>query len=256
MSQSLNDIAYTYICKLLVEDRILPNQRLSEQYLAKELGISRTPVREAINRLCGEGILHQVPSSGTYIMEPSIDDVLELYEIREALECYLVKKAVPMMTHADFKLIRKEYETMKDAVEQMKKAGDIYLSGDILGQFLKADWAFHRHLIESADNRHALKILDDTQLKGCVYGIRSHRRNEEHLNRVLRLHRRIAIAVTQGNENSAAHWLRMHIRESRRDAIDAIKKTNPSPAKPDGAVSAYSVLVDRKFRSKNEGNSD
>lgn len=246
MSQSLNDVAYSHICKLLVEDRLLPNQRLSEQVLAKELGISRTPVREAIRRLRSEGILQQIPSSGTYIMQPGYDDILELYEVREALECFLVKKAVPLMTHADFKLIRKEYEIMKKSVEQMKKDGSPYLSGELLSRFLKADWAFHRHLIESADNRHALKILDDTQLKGCVYGIRSHRRNEEHLDRVLYLHRRITVAVTQGNENSAAHWLRMHIRESRRDALDAVRKDNRQASKSSDTTSAYSVLIDKE----------
>ena len=243
MATSLNDTAYAHICRLLMENRIHPNQRLSEQHIAKELGISRTPVREAIRRLRGEGILQQIPSSGTYLLPTNGDNVQEIYEIREALECFLVKKAVPLMTNRDFKQIRERYVEMKKAVDEMQASEAPFLTGEPLSRFLKSDWAFHRLLVEPADNHQALKVLDDIQLRGCVFGVHSHRRNIEHLSRVLYLHRHVAKAVSRGSAISAAHWLRMHIRESRRDALAAIRENEISSGKSTEQQSAYNVIM-------------
>jgi DNA-binding GntR family transcriptional regulator len=242
MSTSLNDLAYAHICRLLVEDKIFPDQRLSEQLLAQELGISRTPVREAIRRLRSEGILHQVPSSGTYLVSPSYGGIQEIYDIREAIECYLVKKAIPRMSQRDYRRIHGKYLEMENAVEQMKTNGDPYLTGKPLTQFLQADWSFHRYLLEAADNQYALKILDDAQFKGCIFGIRSHRRNLEHLTRVLTVHRRIARLASKGNAVAAVHWLRFHIRESRREALAAIRETANQTGKSIESASAYAAL--------------
>lgn len=240
MEPSLNETAYAHICRLLMENRISPNKRISEQTLAKKLGISRTPVREAIRRLREEGVLQQIPSSGTYLRAPDSEGIQEIYEIREALECFLVRKAVPLMTNRDFKQIRHHCVEMKKAVDQMLAVGEPFLHGDPLSRFLKADWAFHRLLVEPSGNRQALKVLDEIQLRGCVFGIRSHRRNREHLDRVLYLHRQIARAVSKGNSGSAAHWLRTHIRESRRDALTAFRDGETLSS---GAVEPQSIYT-------------
>ncbi len=226
MNRQLNDLAYTHISRLLVEGRILPNQRLSEQYLAAEIGVSRTPVREAIRRLSKEGILRQIPSSGTYLILPGEHDIEEIYDIRESLECYLVKKAVPRMSEADYTRIRKKFAIMKKSVEQMNQADDPYLTGLPLRRFLKADGAFHRHLLEAADNRSALRILDDANMRSCVFGIRSHRRDSTHLTRVMYVHQRIAQSAIKGDVAATVHWLRIHIQESRRGALAAVRSTN------------------------------
>lgn len=223
MKKPLNETAYAHICQLLIDNQLSPNKRISEQYIAKTLGISRTPVREAIRRLREEGVLQQIPSSGTYLRTPDTESIQEIYEIREALECFLIKKSVPLMTNRDFKQIRQHYLEMKKAVSEMQSKGQPFLTGDPLTRFLKADWAFHRLLVEPSGNQQALKVLDEIQLRGCVFGVRSHRRNSEHLTRVLHLHRQIARAVSKGNPGAAAHWLRTHIRESRRDALAAVR---------------------------------
>lgn len=244
-NQSLNNLAYAHICRMLVEDRLSPDQRLSEQVLAKEIGISRTPVREAIRRLQNEGILYQKPSSGTYVVSPSPDDIQKLYEVREALECFLAQKAVPLMNRLDYQRIREQYKEMRTAVNEMRTAGAPFLSGEPLGRFLKADWAFHRYLLEPSDNQYALKILDDAQLKACVYGTRSHRRTEEHLARVLYTHKRILGAAIKGNASATAYWLRTHIRESRRDAIAALRDISAVTREAFSAPgSVYSAVVE------------
>ena len=227
-NRQLNDLAYTHISRLLVAGRIRPDQRLSETHLAREIGVSRTPVREAIRRLSKEGILRQVPSSGTYLILPGEHDIEEIYDIRESLECYLVKKAVPSMSELDYKRIRKKFSIMKQAVEQMKQSGVPYLAGLPLRRFLRADGEFHRHLLEAADNRSALRILDDANMRSCVFGIRSHRRDSEHLTRVMSVHQRLMHSAIKGNVAATVHWLRIHIQESRHGALAAIRNFPPA----------------------------
>ncbi len=71
VAEALSDIAYRLITKKLMAAELLAGQKISEQSIASECGISRTPVREAVRRLTEEGVLYQVPSSGTARSRPS-----------------------------------------------------------------------------------------------------------------------------------------------------------------------------------------
>jgi len=79
MSTSLNSRAYEYIRGMLVSNQIAAGERLSEARLASELGVSRTPVREAIRQLCSDGVLYQVPSSVTFVAIPGRPEIIESY---------------------------------------------------------------------------------------------------------------------------------------------------------------------------------
>jgi DNA-binding GntR family transcriptional regulator len=67
VAEALSDIAYRLITKKLMAGDLVAGQKISEQKIATECGISRTPVREAVRRLIEEGLLYQIPSSGTYV---------------------------------------------------------------------------------------------------------------------------------------------------------------------------------------------
>ena len=86
MGSALSDTAYAYIEEKLARRAFRAGQKVSEHRLARELGISRTPVREAIDRLKNEGLLVQLASSGTFAVEPTRRQIVEMYEVRMALE--------------------------------------------------------------------------------------------------------------------------------------------------------------------------
>ena len=90
MAETLSDKAYRSITKKLLSAELVPGQKISEQQLASECGISRTPVREAIRRLTEEGVLYQIPSSGTYVSRVDRHHLTDAYEVRMALECFAV----------------------------------------------------------------------------------------------------------------------------------------------------------------------
>lgn len=79
--------AYKAIRKQLVEFKLKPDQRINEMALAKSLGVSRTPIREALNRLASEGFIALTPNRGFFFKALDIDALLDLYELRAVIEC-------------------------------------------------------------------------------------------------------------------------------------------------------------------------
>jgi DNA-binding GntR family transcriptional regulator len=79
--------AYNAIRKLLVEFGLKPEERINEVQLARNLGVSRTPVREALNRLASEGFVSLTPNRGFFVRSLSTEGLIDLYELRSVIEC-------------------------------------------------------------------------------------------------------------------------------------------------------------------------
>ena len=89
---SIRERAYLHIQQLLLSGKLEAGSSVSEQMLAKDLGSSRTPIREAMNQLAAEGLLEPSPNGGMIVTQLGREDIIELYELREALEVYAVGK--------------------------------------------------------------------------------------------------------------------------------------------------------------------
>lgn len=226
MSISLNSRAYKHIRGMLMSNRIAVGERLSEARLAGELGVSRTPVREAIRQLCSDGVLYQVPSSGTFVALPGRAEIIEAYEVRESLECSMLRKAVKKILPRHRVELWRYLREMRTAVRAMRDAGDEFLTGEPLRQFLEADMAAHALILKVADNGMAIRIVGDAQLRNRIFGNHSHRRDLTHVSRVLLLHARLTRAICKGEGKMALRWMRTHIRESRHEAVAAFTKQN------------------------------
>src|SRR4051794_36794939 len=101
MSESLRAKAYRHIQRKLLSGERTAGDVLSERAVAKALGISRTPVREAFRDFEQEGLVDQVPRFGTRVKALGRADLVELYELREALEPYAVAQAAGRLSQAD-----------------------------------------------------------------------------------------------------------------------------------------------------------
>ena len=88
----MRERAYFLIQQKIVSGELMAGAAISEVSLAKELNSSRTPIREAMGQLVSEGVLEQIPNRGTIVTQFDRQDILELYELREALEVYAVEK--------------------------------------------------------------------------------------------------------------------------------------------------------------------
>ena len=96
----LNEQAYNYLQKLIMENHFSYQEVYSETKLSKELGISRTPLRDAVHRLAQEGYIDIIPSKGFMLHQMNRKDVNETFQVRSALETYCTVRSVKLLLPA------------------------------------------------------------------------------------------------------------------------------------------------------------
>jgi DNA-binding GntR family transcriptional regulator len=217
----LSHSAYVYIQEQLVAGRWGLNDRISEKTVADELGISRTPVREAVRKMIVEGLLFQVPSSGTFVTKPDRQSIVEMFEVRMALEGLVAEKAAELIRAPEVRELQRHFTVMRNASHTFRDSGDKFMQGEALERFLTGDRAMHRMLLSVADNRMASNIVQNGRIQTLIYGLHSYDRDLHHIAITLRAHGRVLLAIKQRDGAAARHWMETHIRNSMLDAIRA-----------------------------------
>lgn len=139
---------YAIIREAVVSLHLLPGQALSENELATQYGVSRTPVREALIRLAGDGLVEVVPQLGTFVSRISELDVREAQFIREVLECTSLQEAIKRVTEQDARRLREIIALQREATE----AHDIT-------RWFALDESLHRTLLEVAGHPRVWPIV-------------------------------------------------------------------------------------------------
>jgi DNA-binding GntR family transcriptional regulator len=178
---------------------------LSEGRISKALGISRTPVREAIRRLAQEGLIQVIPGRAIAVASPSIQDVLDALHIRELLEPELVRLVVGILPDDAKELLQNT--TVK--MEQAAQAGD-------RTSWSKSDTVWHEILSNHCPNQLLGKLVLQARnrVSGIVFQEYYH---EPYLVRGTEEHREIVDAILSEDSEKAEHLMREHIREARRN---------------------------------------
>ncbi|WP_459554325.1 GntR family transcriptional regulator [Lacunimicrobium album] len=216
---ALSQLAYSRIRNMLRDGKISTGMKISEGKLAKELGFSRTPVRDAIRRLQNEGLVYQVPQSGTYVSRPGRREIAEIYDVRLALECRAIERTAMRISHEHLDQLSQFYQTMFRYVAEFRDSKQTILTGEPLSGFLKADLEFHLVIFEAADNHIATKIYNDVQMRNRAFGDQSHHRDLRHLTSVLTAHANILTALQNQDAVEARKFMASHIEDSLRDAL-------------------------------------
>ena len=141
---SLVDAAYEQIRRRILDNVWPPGHRALEQEVALALGMSRTPVREAMVRLQAEGLVEVVPRHGMRVLHVSPTDMREIYEVLTALECMA----------AELLARRRPSDAELEPLVQATTAMDRALAVDDLDAWARADEQFHAGLLELAGNKH------------------------------------------------------------------------------------------------------
>jgi len=212
------ELAYERIRTAIVEGEYPPGQRLIEQKIAEQYDLSRTPVREAIRRLEAEGFVVSERNRGAAVRGVSLDEVLDLYELRARLESYAVE-LVAERIHPD------ELDGLWDAVERF---GAAIASGrgsgesssiEFVRQVNDANGAFHDAIVSAARHDRLAAMLRRTVDIPLVF--RAFRLfHDEELQRSDLFHRLIVEAIAHGESRRAARLMSEHIAQGR-DAVMA-----------------------------------
>jgi len=134
--------------------KLRPNQRLIEAEIAQKLGISRTPVREALRILETEGYLKRLPRGGLTVFDYSIDEIRNICEIREALESMALKLACERATNEQIGKVVEIHESMLQVI--LRKDAD---------KFLELNSAFHYELLAGCGNEQLMSLIQSIRMK-------------------------------------------------------------------------------------------
>ena len=223
-SDSLSQHAYRLLYEQIAFGRLPDGRVLSENQIAEELGISRTPVGEAIRQLVQEGLLEQVPRFGTIVRQIDECEMQELFEMREALEGYAAVRAskrISPIQIAQLKLLSEEIDAVANEAHRQSLA---LLDQSLLDRFLAADMAFHYLIICAAGNGQIAKAVQQTQAILNIFRVRR-RRHDEPLIRQVRIHHdRIIAALEQANADEAKRAMIDHLVTSKRETLDYLRE--------------------------------
>ena len=216
---SLSIRAYQHIQRKLLTGDWSAGDVLSEQAVAKELGISRTPVREAFRHFEQEGVLEQVPRFGTRVKALDRRDLIELYELREALELYAVAHAAGRLSDADARTLETLCQDMKAVAEELRRRGRASADAAMMKRLMSADLAFHQFLIRTAGNRRIMKIVAESRLLTRIFAAPRQEHSVAVIEEAHRYHKRILEAVRSGNGEMARRLMAEHIHASMNEAL-------------------------------------
>ena len=214
--KTLRQQAYQHLRERLVSGELTAGTQLSEPDLAKQLGMSRTPVREALRQMENEGLLDYAPRFGAMVRVPDREELGEMYAVREALESFAAAEAARNIGPRDLEKLEAEFQRMSDLAGTVSAAADSVLDGDELRDFIQADMNFHRIIIEAAGNRYMSRILDDTRLLVRVFTSTFWQYDTEKLTEAIEFHRRLLTAM-QNRDSEAARLATVDAMRVARD---------------------------------------
>ncbi|HYN92614.1 MAG TPA: GntR family transcriptional regulator [Pilimelia sp.] len=189
---SLVELAVRRLRGEILSGRIHPGERLVEEQLTRQLGISRAPLREALRLLAEQGLVEHVPRRGARVATLSDQDVQELYAIRDVLERYAVEAALPV-TEADLAGLRLALDGMRHAAH----AGD-------RPEVAHAHRRFHAALVGLAGNRQLTGLYESVLVKLQLYMAINLRREAEHAQPLDGVHRHERLLASVGAGDVAA----------------------------------------------------
>jgi DNA-binding GntR family transcriptional regulator len=208
----LAKLAYEALRDSILSGHLAPGSIVNEMALAKELGISRTPVREALLELSSQGLVEILPRKGVRIKYFTEQDVHEVCEIRELIELAVVEGMARDGTGRSPK-------RLESALEQQRKA---VKKGD-MREFLEADRRFHLSLTGLTDNRRLRRILENLGDLIHVMGTEGLTR-EGRVVEVLEEHQNVVDSLKQGKIREAKEAMRLHLKNSRNAILEGLKR--------------------------------
>jgi DNA-binding GntR family transcriptional regulator len=213
--ETVVEYAISALREAIRDGRLAQGQRLVVADVTKMLGVSNGPVREAIRRLTGEGLVAIAPHRGASVRELTSRDVREIFEIREVLEGLAARLAAKHIATRDYRRrLEATVEDMRRAVEDGPK-------------YVTHNQNFHELICEMAENERVRE--QSRQLTLPIYRFRYHYLMDPSYARTSAAeHDRIAEAILDGDEVRAERFMRSHVRNSGAAMLQALEANKPA----------------------------
>lgn len=219
MDQNLREQVLQRVRAEIIAGQSLPGTMYSVPSLAASLGVSTTPVREALLELSRIGLLEPMRNRGFKVMEPTLKDLRNLFDMRDVLEIHAAV-IVARKPQKDLSSLR----GLADEIAHAVRREDIQL-------YLEADRSFHRDLTAAAGNDLLTETIMGLRDKMRLYGINS-RAGLERQHASVQEHYRIIELASAGEAEALADLLRSHIRSWEPIFVDALRKSKERSREP------------------------
>ena len=208
----LRDVVFNTLRQAILRGEFKPGERLMEIQLANKLGVSRTPIREAIRKLELEGLVIMIPRKGAEVADITEKSLRDVLEVRKALEELAVQLACEKIT-------QEELEELEHAGENFKKV--LKKSKDIT-EVAEADVRFHDVIYMATDNQKLILLLNNLREQMYRYRVEYLKREEAHP-QLIAEHAAIIEYISKGEKKAATDVMCKHIDNQVTTVIDVIR---------------------------------
>lgn len=203
-SRLLKDRAYESLKQLILRETFQPGDFLSERQLAARLKMSKTPIKSALERLESEGFIAVSPRQGIVVQDLTLDEITDHYEVREALETYVMRRLAGRLSAEQIARMRENLAAQQASVEERDGSTNCQLDSE-----------FHLLWCEFFGNREIIDAMRRLCDRIHIIITRVNSRNPSRLHEGYEEHVRIAEAVIAGNADVAARAVEEHLQSGK-----------------------------------------
>ncbi len=207
----LRDVVFNTLRHAILKGELEPGERLMEIALAQKLGVSRTPIREAIRKLELEGLVVMVPRKGAEVADITEKDLRDVLEVRTALEELSIELAMKNMNDDDYK--------------QLAEANKLFAKdseGDDLIKIAEADVAFHELMYMATGNKRLIQMINNLREQMYRYRLEYIKDKSTHA-RLVDEHNRIIDAMVKNDVAAAKAAIKLHVENQEENILKSIK---------------------------------
>ncbi len=216
----MREVAYQHLHKKIATRELRAGLPVSELSIATELGISRTPTREAMRQLLTEGLLEEIPGRGVVVVTLDRRDIVEIYGIRKALEVQAVRVAAVKLTgQKELENLRQVAERIGEMAQELEQAKCERMDAKEASLFEAADIGFHTFLMQAAGNRRAVRLLNSLRTLIRTFTMRRTGVRVEFLKRIHADHCAVVAAIEAHDPERAAQLLLEHIETGQKERL-------------------------------------
>ncbi len=219
-STPVRELTYKNLKSDVLAGRFNPGERLTEEHLAKSMGVSRTPVREALHKLESEGLVKPLESRGFSVARDSREEMEDLFDIRAALEGYAIRLICEFITEESI-------DELEDLIQKAENA----LCRKKLDEIFKYNTQFHDVLHEVISHKSRFyNLIADTRKyvlryrKDSLYYLAGARRTIDG-------HKKILLAIGLKDPDLCERVMRKHVQEAKEEALHNISDKKNAPLK-------------------------
>ena len=212
----LRDVIFDTIRKAITTGELKPGERLMEVTLAKKMGVSRTPVREAIRRLEIEGLVKMTPRKGAYVANLTIKDIIDVLEIRASLDSLATALSAQRATQNDIR----ELKQIHNQFEKVVKAEN--LQGSI-----KRDVEFHEVIYRSSGNEKLIQISNNLREQFHRFRV-MFLKDMVSPKELIKEHFNILESIEKKDSKLSAKYAKIHVENQKKVIINAFKEKENS----------------------------